>query len=98
MKVLLDTNIIIHRETKDPINQEIGKLFWWFDKLNYKKCIHDVTIKEISKNKDEEGQKAFLIKIQNYNKLQTTAPLKNEVKNISDIELSPDTHSFELEN
>jgi len=27
MKVLLDTNIIIHRETDRVINEDIGKLF-----------------------------------------------------------------------
>ena len=26
MKVLLDTNIIIHRETIDPTNEDIGKI------------------------------------------------------------------------
>ena len=49
MKVLLDTNIIIHRETKAPINKDIGKLFWWIDKLGYKKCIHPITKNEILK-------------------------------------------------
>jgi len=55
MRVLLDTNIVIHRETKDPSKEEIGKLFWWLDKLNYVKCIHPVTIKEISKNQNEDA-------------------------------------------
>ena len=36
MKILLDTNIVIHRETIDPKNKDIGKLFWWIDKLGYK--------------------------------------------------------------
>jgi len=26
LKVLLDTNIVIHRETKHPIHEDIGKL------------------------------------------------------------------------
>lgn len=52
MKVLLDTNIIIDRETKDPGNKDIGKLFWWIDKLGYKKCIHQVTVNEISRNQN----------------------------------------------
>ena len=63
MRVLLDTNIVIHRETKDPGNEDIGKLFWWLNELNYTKCIHPVTIKEISSNQNEDARKAFLLKI-----------------------------------
>ena len=84
MKVLLDTNIIIHRETKDPIHKEIGKLFWWIDKLGHKKCIHQVTINEISRNQDVKARKAFDIKIKSYYRLPTQAPLKPEVRIISE--------------
>lgn len=82
-KILLDTNIIIHRETKDPTNKDIGRLFWWIDKLGYKKCIHQVTINEISKNQNIEARKAFLIKIKSYHQLSTVAPLKPGVLAIS---------------
>lgn len=83
LKVLLDTNIIVHRETKDPTKEEIGKLFWWIDKLGYKKCVHQVTIDEISLHQNLAARKAFLTKIQSYNLLRTQAPLKNEVLTIS---------------
>lgn len=83
MKALLDTNIIIHRETKDPLNRDIGKLFRWIDKLGYEKCVHQVTISEISKNQDTKAREAFLIKIQSYHQLPTEAPLKPEVLSIS---------------
>lgn len=84
MKVLLDTNIIIHRETKDPINKDIGKLFWWIDKLGYEKCIHQVTVNEISRNQDVKARNAFYIKIKSYHCLPTQAPLKPEVRIISE--------------
>jgi len=84
MKALLDTNIIIHRETKDPISKDIGKLFWWIDKLGYRKCIHQVTIKEISRNQDEAAREAFYIKIESYHHLPTQAPLKPEARIISE--------------
>lgn len=83
MKVLLDTNIVIHRETIDPKNKDIGKLFWWIDKLGYKKCVHQVTIKEISKNKNPKARKALKLKLESYYQLQTQAPLKTQVKKIS---------------
>jgi len=83
MKILLDTNIIIHRETKDPSKTDIGKLFWWIDRLGYKKCIHNLTINEISKNQDAAARKSFLIKMKSYDCFQTTAPLKPEMQAIS---------------
>lgn len=83
MKVLLDTNIIIHRETKDPLNKDIRKLFRWINKLGYDKCIHQVTINEIARNQDAKAREAFLIKIESYHQLPTEAPLKPEVLAIS---------------
>ena len=47
IKVLLDTNIIIHRESSRILN-DIGSLFRWIDDLGYTKCIHPKTIDEIS--------------------------------------------------
>jgi len=83
MKVLLDTNIIIHRETKDPTKEEIGKLFWWIDKLGYKKCVHQITIDEISRNQNAAARKAFQTKIQSYYLLPTQAPLNPDVLTVS---------------
>lgn len=83
LKVLLDTNIIVHRETKDPTKEEIGKLFWWIDRLGYEKCVHQITIDEISLHQNAATRKAFLTKIQSYKLLQTQAPLKNEVLAVS---------------
>ena len=34
MKVLLDTNIIIHREASKVVNQDVGTLFKWLDKCH----------------------------------------------------------------
>jgi predicted nucleic acid-binding protein len=83
MKVLLDTNIVIHRETNIPLHRGIGHLFRWIDNLNYKKCIHQVTVDEINKLKNEEKLKGFSIKLQSYNVLPTTAPLNPLVQAIS---------------
>jgi len=83
MKVLLDTNIIIHREGKRPIYEDIGKLFYWLDKLRYEKCIHPVTIEEIRKHKDKDERRAVLIKLGNYFELPIIAPLNEVVKKLS---------------
>ena len=42
MKALLDTNIIIHRETSRVLNENIGILFLWLEKLGYKKFIQSL--------------------------------------------------------
>jgi predicted nucleic acid-binding protein len=84
VKILLDTNIIIHREANNVINADIGVLFNWLDNLHYKKCIHPVTVQEINKYKDDKTLKALNIKLDNYNILRTEAPFTSKVKEISD--------------
>jgi hypothetical protein len=82
MRVLLDTNIIIHREATKIINKEIGILFNWFDKLHYEKCIHPLSLSEIRKHKDENVVKTIEAKTQNYNLLKTEAPEVPEIEKL----------------
>lgn len=69
MKVLLDTNIIIHREATRVIIPEIGLLFNWLDRLHHTKYIHPVTVAEIGKLKDPDKRDAFNIKMSSYTEL-----------------------------
>jgi predicted nucleic acid-binding protein len=71
MRILLDTNIIIHRETSKVYNQDIGKLFQWFDKTHVTKIIHPLSVEEISSHKDQEVVNTMKIKIENYFLLKT---------------------------
>jgi len=73
-KVLLDTNIIIHREAVSVVNPDIGILFRWLDKLHYQKCIHRVTVSEIEKHGDPRIVQAFKIKMSSYEMMETVAP------------------------
>jgi len=50
MKILLDTNIVIHREASTVVNEDIGVLFRWLDNLHHTKCIHPITVEEIAKH------------------------------------------------
>ncbi|MDF2804031.1 MAG: hypothetical protein K0S61_3934 [Anaerocolumna sp.] len=84
MKILLDTNIIIHRESATVVNEDIGVLFNWMDNLHYTKCIHPITISEISKYKDPKTLKSLNIKMLNYNTIKVEADWDNNVKKISD--------------
>jgi hypothetical protein len=71
MRILLDTNIVIHREANRVINNDIGLLFQWFDKVNAKKIIHPLTIEEISNHKDPNIVATMKVKIGNYLTLKT---------------------------
>lgn len=82
MRTLLDTNIIIHREASRVINEDIGLLFNWLDKLHIDKCVHPLSIEEVSGHKDPEIVKTMKIKMGNYNLLQTESPECEQIKDI----------------
>lgn len=97
MKVLLDTNIIIHREADRIIRYEIGNLFKWLDKLKYSKHIHQITIDEISRYKDKKTVNTFNIKLESYNLIKYPADFGDKITKISkkvDVNINDvnDTH------
>ena len=82
MKILLDTNIVIHREAVTVVDEDIGVLFRWLDNLHYTKCIHSVTVEEIEKHEDPNVRKSFEVKLGSYNVLKTKAPMSDAVRRI----------------
>jgi len=82
MKILLDTNIVIHREAATVVDEDIGVLFRWLDNLHYTKCIHSVTVEEIEKHEDPKVRISFKVKLGNYNILKTKAPMSDAVRRI----------------
>jgi predicted nucleic acid-binding protein len=82
MRILLDTNIIIHREASKVRNADIGKLFNWFDKTNATKIVHPLTIEEISTHKDASVVETMKIKIDNYHLLKTESQDDEAIKKI----------------
>lgn len=83
MKILLDTNIVIHREASKGVSEDIGTLFRWIDNLHYDKYIHPDTVAEIHKYNNPQAKLGLRIKLENYNVLRTTAPVGTEVASIS---------------
>lgn len=79
MRVLLDTNIVIHREAATVVEIDIGVLFNWLDRLGYEKCIHPATVSEIRKHKDPKIVTSFEIKLKSYVELKTEAPESPEI-------------------
>lgn len=82
MRVLLDTNIIIHREAANVSRSEIGIFFRWLDELHCEKCVHPLTIEEISKHSDPRVVRTFQTKIGSYKILKTIAPELPEIAKI----------------
>lgn len=75
MKILLDTNIIIHREASKLTRKDIGVLFLWLDKLKYEKLIHPVTVQELEKLKNSTTAETMAAKIASYLLIRNPSPL-----------------------
>ncbi|MCZ4409160.1 PIN domain-containing protein [Cryomorphaceae bacterium 1068] len=86
MKVLLDTNIVIHREASRVVNHDIGQLFNWLDKLKHTKCVHPLTALELSKHKDGETVETMQVKLSSYHFLKTEAPIDKSIQDIIDTQ------------
>lgn len=84
MRILLDTNIIIHREAERVHNSDIGILFKWLDKLKADKCVHPLTLEELKKHLDPQTVRTMGIKVANYSTLKTQAVFEGEIKRVSD--------------
>jgi predicted nucleic acid-binding protein len=74
MRILLDTNIVIHREAATIVKSSIGVLFRWLDRLKHEKCIHPATIREIGRHRDERVRRSFATKLESYAVLKSLAP------------------------
>lgn len=83
MKVLLDTNIIIHREANRIVNYEIGQLYYWIDKLHIEKFIHPITVSEIRNYKDVKTVETFSVKLESYNKIKHPLNFSQDVQEVS---------------
>ncbi|TYA14692.1 hypothetical protein FRY98_03140 [Paenibacillus faecis] len=83
MRVLLDTNIVIHRETSNVQKNDIGILFRWLDRLKYTKCIHPVTVEEIKKYKNPQTVNSMIVKLTSYHSLKTEAPWTEAINIVS---------------
>ncbi len=74
MRVLLDTNVLIHREARTVVREDIGRLFQWMDQLHYEKVVHPDSVDEIKKHSDPDVVRSLGIKLGSYRVLKTRAP------------------------
>ena len=86
MRILLDTNIVIHRELATVVNEDIG--VGWLDSLHYTKCVHPVTAEEIGKHKYQQVLRTIKTKLENYSVLKTLSPVRSEVRILAQLDHS----------
>ena len=77
-KFLLDTNIIIQRESYNNCSADIINFFKIIDKLNGKKYYHPMTISELNKYENLQIKNNILKKLNAYEKLTKTNQVPNE--------------------
>lgn len=90
MRLLLDTNVLIHREASRVLRQDIGAVFLWMDRLHHQKLIHADSVEEIRRHRDPAVVTAFLAKLQSYTILRTRAP---DTPALAAIRLADVTHN-----
>jgi hypothetical protein len=78
-RVLLDTNILVHREASTVTRDDIGTLFRWLDRLGYEKCVHPNSAVEINKYRDPRVVQTFERKLESYTRLGAPAPDTPEI-------------------
>lgn len=83
MRVLLDTNIVIHRESVQVLHEDIGVLFRWLDRLQYVKYIHPVTIQEINRLKASQLRNLMNVKLEAYSVIQAQSRIHPSVQQVS---------------
>lgn len=83
MRVLLDTNILIHREAATVVRTDIGRLFFWLDKLRWDKCVHPASLEEVGKHQDPRVRSTFETKLQSYQVLKSLAPASADISKIA---------------
>jgi hypothetical protein len=79
MRVLLDTNVLIHREARSIVRDDIGDLFRWLDTIGAQKCVHPWSRDEVNKHADPDVVRTLKAKIGSYHILQTIAPDTAEI-------------------
>lgn len=96
MRALLDTNIIIHRETMQATNYTIGKLYYWLDKLHYEKLLHPYTVAELRKADNEQQQQLYDARLSAYTHMQCVAQQTDDF--VSLLAEVPKTENDKIDN
>ena len=89
MRVLLDTNILIHREARTVVRDDIGLLFRWLDRLGVDKVIHPDSLAELERHADPDVVRTLRRKLESYAVLRTRAPDTAQVRSLRAADVTP---------
>lgn len=70
MRILLDTNIFIHREDDHVLPEDFQRLLKILNQIKVDLLLHPLSIEEISKDKNKERKEILLSKIKSYRTLE----------------------------
>ena len=68
-RYLLDTNVIIEKESFNNDSSHVSFAYKWIDKINGTKIIHPITYNELGEYKDEKTRNSILKKLESYVRL-----------------------------
>ncbi|MFA4935309.1 MAG: hypothetical protein WC568_05690 [Candidatus Methanoperedens sp.] len=78
MKVIFDTNILIHIEDHKELSEKLQDLLKLFRAYGHKEFIHPASLKDINNDKDENRKKVILSKIKGYPVIETPPKATND--------------------
>ena len=81
-RFLLDTNVIIERESINNSSSEVSLVYKWIDQINGTKIVHPDTYVEIGRYKDEKIRDAIINKLKSYEDL---IPSPEKTKEFEDV-------------
>jgi rRNA-processing protein FCF1/uncharacterized protein YfkK (UPF0435 family) len=94
MRVLLDTNIFIHRETDHIISDDLQQLLSVLNKIKAELLIHPLSLGEIKRDKDTRRKAIMLSKIGAYPLLEMPPVPKENPEFFNIIEQKDDAHDL----
>lgn len=78
ISALLDTNIIIKRESANNVSPEVSNLFNWFGKKKVSLYVHKLSIDEIKAYGDKTIRNNMLLKLNSYNVMPDITAIEDE--------------------
>jgi len=92
MRVLLDTNIFIHRENDHIISRDLQQLLFVLNKLKTELLVHPLSLEEIRRDQDTRRRAIMLSKVGAYPLLEQPPVPEEDPKFFNIIERNDDTH------
>lgn len=88
--ILLDTNIVIKRESDNNVSYEVANLFNWFGNKSISTYIHAATKNELAKYSNTKSKEVMFAKLDSYNTLPDFKNVDDEYFNFAMSKYSQD--------